>query len=1276
MIEITGEDISKLNDGDFRSLIGMLCEAVLSENKVSTSAVTWGGKQEAADGGADVRVNLSTMKFEDGYIPRKNTVFQVKVSNMPKSKILDEMRPEGVLRSIIIDLAEKSGAYIIACNYSSSSDTMLESRTSAMEEALEDCPHKELLHTDFYDSKRIATWVREHPSLIFWVKNKIGSPIHGWKAYDNWSNPNYCLQEEYLIDDHVKLYENMNKAGLNIIDGINEMRKILHEPKSSLRLIGLSGVGKTRLIQALFDRRIGKNSLEPSQVVYTDINYNPEPNPYSFMEQAIALKKRLILIIDNCEPNLHKILTQLCVGTGSMISIVTVEYDVQDDQPEETDVFRLEPSSKELIKKLIKKRYENISDSDINVISNFSGGNFRIAVALANTVKKNDNLSKLNDKELLARLFNQRHNENKKLEHIAEVCSLVYSFDSTTDDGKNNEMLVLSNIANMNIRELYGEIKELEKRNLVQTRNVWKAVLPHAISNLLAENALNQIPLNIIKEAFEQNTNTRLLKSFSKRLSYLHECKEATDIAKSWLATDGIISDISNINEHGVEILKNITPIIPAQVLSNLELVEKNDLPFFSRKNIYYNDYVHILSWIAYDPLLFDRSVKLLCLFALTEKKKENYCSIRDVLHKLFHIFLSETHATPIQRLEVIKELIDSNDENRNDLGIELLNETLETNNFSNYNFDLGAHSRDNGYIPKGIEVNQWYEIFIDYAESTICKQLPISEKVKSIIADNYRGLCSIYNYKGLCSKEMINKMEEITNVILKNGSWREGWIAVKNMIYFDSSEMAPYILDKVNKIEESLRPNGLLDEVRFYVISDNTEYIFSDICDVEQDDNFTGNINKMNNIINNLGKEIASKEVELDIILPELLTSNGSNIFNFGQSLAENSFNHKWIWDKFIEKIKNIDVEKRCYLLITGFLNKIQDINVILYEELLNQAVTSKELSSAFPLILSGMRVSDKDMEKLEYSLECGEAPIDQYISLSFGGTMNQVSDNKFQKFIDKLLLKPGGYISAVTNFHMHLHGLTNKEKLSETLIKTGQKIILLIPFSIDYKKGNRINYEICYIIKKCFRNENNGKTEIVLEKIKSLLNNSYFIGSDYNLIISSFAEVNPIVFLNTFLSEESKLNDKTIKVLNNRYEPNVNVLEHIDDNIIIRWIEENPGLRMKAVAKIMKPFKKNNSEDSKLEWTALAIYVMDNYINPVEILDIFFCNFYPGSWMGHLSKVMEDRLSLLSDLFAHENSGIVVWAKKTYESLNSKIIEMQNEEEKEDNKRYQKFE
>lgn len=185
MLEITGDHIALVSDEDLRALVGLLCEAEVRAARISAASITWGGDQNASDGGLDVRVELPPGTALDGFISRPNTGFQVKATDMPPSEIRAEMRPKDVLRPSIIQLAEQSGAYIMVSSQGSVTDTALENRRNEMRATLAGLPNPERLKVDFYDRNRIATWVRGHSGLIHSVRHKIGHPLQGWQAYQS-----------------------------------------------------------------------------------------------------------------------------------------------------------------------------------------------------------------------------------------------------------------------------------------------------------------------------------------------------------------------------------------------------------------------------------------------------------------------------------------------------------------------------------------------------------------------------------------------------------------------------------------------------------------------------------------------------------------------------------------------------------------------------------------------------------------------------------------------------------------------------------------------------------------------------------------------------------------------------------------------------------------------------------------------------------------------------------------------------------------------------------
>jgi len=239
LLEITGDDIARLDDADLRTLIGLLCEADFRSANLPTKGITWGGDQDARDGGLDVVVRCETPPPPNSFVPRSLTGFQVKKPDMPRAKILKEMWPKGILRDEIKSLIAESGAYIIISSSASTTNTSFKSRVDAMQEAIANEANHQNLHLDFLDQGRVATWVRSHPSLILWVRNKIGRQLKGWRPYENWANATGGLEEEYLLDDGLRLHDGTQSKGraMSAQDGLKRLR-IDAEIKSHFQDLG------------------------------------------------------------------------------------------------------------------------------------------------------------------------------------------------------------------------------------------------------------------------------------------------------------------------------------------------------------------------------------------------------------------------------------------------------------------------------------------------------------------------------------------------------------------------------------------------------------------------------------------------------------------------------------------------------------------------------------------------------------------------------------------------------------------------------------------------------------------------------------------------------------------------------------------------------------------------------------------------------------------------------------------------------------------------------
>lgn len=478
-----------------------------------------------------------------------------------------------------------------------------------------------------------------------------------------------------------------------------------------VRLIGMSGLGKTRFVQALFEGDVGTDALDPSLAVYTDYTETPDPTAKQLALHLIETGQRAILVIDNCNPQAHYELAKICGSSKSKISLITVEYDVREDEPERTEVFRLQAASEGTIGEWLRSNFDHVSQVDRDRIAEFSGGNFRVAGVLADTLKKGDTLGHLKDRELFARIFQQRHDHSDDLLTAAEALSLVYSFDGT-DTSATGELAMLAPAAEVNASRLYGLVAQLKRRSIIQSRGRWRALLPHAIANRLAAQALERIPATDL-DSFCATISPRMQKSLTRRLGYLHDSDEAKQAVARWLCADGPLGNLFAGDDHSFQLLRNIVPVAPNEVLRRAEneTAGHNGGAILNPKSPSRWQLTLVLKSLAYEQGLFDRAAMLLAKFVAAEAINENHNSARGPFEELFHIHLSGTQAPPDQRRSLIRGLYSSSDLGLIRCGHVALRALLQSGHFSSSsNFDFGARPRDFGWHPPTYgDIWNWY---------------------------------------------------------------------------------------------------------------------------------------------------------------------------------------------------------------------------------------------------------------------------------------------------------------------------------------------------------------------------------------------------------------------------------------------------------------------------------------------------------------------------------------------------------------------------------------
>lgn len=1238
MFLVTPNDINCLSDEDVRTIVARLCESEVRRRDYPLSVVTWGGNQNASDGGIDVRVSLDPANIIDGFIPRSQTGFQVKKPDMNRAAIIEEMCPGGTLRNSIKDLVDKSGAYIIVSTGSNLSDTMFQDRLSAMKFAVSHLPNSSDLTLDFIDRTRLATWVNDYPGKVLWVLEKVGRAISGWKPYGNWAYSPEGQVFEYLFDEKLTLKygRNLDSGSETVIAGLKRMRLILKKPHGVVRLIGLSGVGKTRLVQALFENTLEGDFLDQSFACYTDMGQHPSVTPVDLATRLIADSHRAVLVIDNCTPELHEKLTKVCQQPDSKLSLITIEYDIRDDAPERTEVFTLEAASEELIFKLLSRRFSKVSQVDIRKIAEFSGGNSRIAIALADTVGDGESLANLNDEALFVRLFQQRHSEDLDLLLAAKAFSLVYSFSiSEPMDGSISELSRLGETIEKAESFMFRQASEMYRRGLLQQRGEWRAVLPHAIANRLAKYALQDIYPGKIQKQIVSHPNGRMLLSFSRRLGFMHESSEAIRIVNEWLGFGGFLFDIRDFDELKKLVFKNIAPVAIVTTLSTLERLSATEEAPDKIRN-----YIPLIRSLAYDPELFERSGDLLVKIAQADSDDFKSSEALKAFSSLFYIHLSGTHANVCQRLDYLKKLIVSNDSHLISIGCEGIDAMLQVHRITSYySFEFGAHTRDYGYHPKTFgEAEEWYRNVFSFIKNSVETDQQYASQLISIFGQNFRSLW--------VHLQIDNELEEISNTIVRKiGFWREGWLATKEILNYDIEELPQDSSNRINALEKTLKPIDLTQKIRAIALGEHSSFLEYEEYDLLEECMDARKQGRHIELIREFGRELGKDDVLFNNLLPELLSGIGYQEI-LGEGIAETCTDAQSVWHRILEQLDFISERDRNLVLLRGLLRGLQQRNPLLVNKFLDQVVEDIYLVKFYPFLQTAVNLDENALLRLKKSLANDLVPIEQFVHLSFGRATDFIADIELKHLLGEIVRKPnGGFNVAVDILYMKLFANQQKGKeYSKELVEAGRDILMLFEAN---QRDDRSDYRLEHIAKVAlFGDDGVDITKIICSKLIKSAKDYRIRVYDYDNLLNALLTTQPISTLNAIFGGDEESLVFAYRLFEGSSSSRNNPFDLINNATFMKWCEYDPGSRYPILASIITPFKM--SQDQKREWSDQALFILRSAPNKIGVLKRFIGRFNPNSWSGSRATVIESNMVLLDDIKELENEELSQFIKQ----------------------------
>lgn len=927
-------------------------------------------------------------------------------------------------------------------------------------------------------------------------------------------------------------------------------------------------------------------------------------------------------------------------------------------------------------KKLVERRYPQLTQPEIRVIAQFSEGNFRVALALAETARDGVSLANLNDSELFRRLFRQKNDDNPALLRAAMVCSLVYSFDVETLEGDESELAILAFLAGQGLDDVFAHVSELYRRQLVQKRGQWRAILPHALALRLAKQALQDIPPSKVVTAFSGKVPARLLKSFSRRIGCLHDSPEAQQIVDRWLGERGNLSRIEQLDTLGLTLLENVAPVSPKAVLESLERAGLRGRDLFgmdhgSRKRI-----LRLLRALAYDADKFERVVKLIAEFTGDAAESNDLGEAVNVFKSLFALYLSGTHASPQARAETIVKFAKSASARDHVLALSALRAMLQTDHFlSGHGFDFGTRKRDYGYEPRSrSDFIGWFEAGLN-AATKLAELSHLRSEVQKMVAQEFPRL--------VLRTRMLDQMVVLAKAFVASGGWPEGWVASRGALRQLQGTDRRDDIEKLHALVDRLQPRTISERIASYLSPKGWSVL--DIADVDSDDKDGRKAaeEQANAVGREIGRELAANLDQLRQHLPALARAESYRLViamnELGKCVANISRAWELVRDQWLD-----GNHKGSYSMPGMFLGGVVGQHPAAAEAILDEALEDATLHGDFITMQVNVGLTERGFARIERSCAIATVPAWTFGRLGYGVDWKNHPTSEFARVMKALMMRDDAAEVSFDIMNSCISGHSS-DKTSLDEIEKSVGVELLVEALLN-REDNTKGYEYKDIAEACLDPQ---KDQEAARKLCCNLRNAVI---DFSIFPNDFIEYAGVLaekFPRIVLDEliEGVGEDSGVSELFTSHRiVKLHPASKMEPAVALEWAQEAPGTRYVNLAQVVPLWEKIESSDAPVDpfeensapvrWTKIARQVLAGAPDGVEIVNTMIGRFRPNGWSGSMAAILQSMLPLIEELAGDADPKIAQAATEAIPAFKEQIEHFRDWEARHDRVRDERFE
>lgn len=1258
------------------------------------------------DGGIDGRVQWQGDPSPENIFGFKSrdTAFQSKATDMGPSKCEKELLDSNGndLKPAVKQALQQGASYVLVNSRELNNDQINE-RIERMQETVSESDNDldgEDVEFDVIDAGILVSWARKYPSVITLIRQLTSQRMaDGFVRWEQWAS-NRRFTAHLAVPDEMKT----NMAWI---------RSRLSDPGSVSRIVGLSGLGKTRLaLEALRSSKQDENETDTGEADNqpSEQNDNTGDAQSDIIDHLNSLTLYVregdirgedlvrsvrglvqaqvdaVIVVDDCKIGLHDRLAEIVDRADSRVRLLTLDYDFDKGEGRGERVELSPEVQRPVVRKMLEETpaARGLSKPDLERVEEFAQGFPLIAEVLLETWETEgvggDTLS---DERLITRMLFGRSDDPEK-RHMIRCCAL-FAYFGVAGDLDHQLQFIAEEVADVDPRRFHRVCNEFERRSIIQKRGRYMRVRPLPLALRLAAEWWQTAPPPEAEELLRTAQEAGLVDPLCLQLERLSEVENAREIAGE-LCEDGSPFTQAEVlrTSAGGRIFRALAVLNPPAAAGALEkafgdkttqeLLEVQD----GRRAL-----VRALEHLVFHRESFLPAARILQHFAAAETEGwANNATGR--FKRLFHVYLSGTQVPASDRLTVLKDGLESDDAARRRVAIEALGSALKTRHFSR---DVGdeAKGRAAGSGPDDWTPDRYEEIY-EYWEG--CLDL-LMDNIKDGGAEGALARKQLEKAAGslLAILGISRKAEESIRVAAEgvDGVWREALQAVGRALGTRPGKMPEGLRNRLEQLREDLQPTDLVGKLEYVVTSPPQSEWVRRTGDGEY-------AKVAEERARSLARELAGdEETNWTTIARVLCTGRQKFARVFGVEIASMLEDPVPVIEDILEVMEKIPEDTgRHWGLLAGMISQADESQ---RNHALSSILQSDTLRPEYWRILSSVGVEEDDLDPLLDIIKDGSITARDLTELTY--SFHNVSPGDLSKFARQVVeesVEYGPALLEIIQSYQHnreetsrqlrdvqrqivltsLRGLTLTEDLWQRSYSWRDAIVSLLSDEDDDELARAVAsqivktaasaspstslaYELDQVVEALF--------EEYVDTVWKTFSDALLSGSYKRMAITAIVASNPVVST----SETA---------------PGGPLFRSIDDDFLIDWCHNNTPQAPTFLAQTVPIFDKPDDpsaeqrpglddEPTNPVWYPLALRILDEFGEVDQVRSALRSNMFSFSSTGSRIPYYKRRIGLLEELLEHDVTDVRQWATEEI-TRQRKVIKRERQKEEEEDMRW----